>query len=297
MRATAVALSSALALSALAVPAAQAVTGSTGDAAAKVSAAREAAVHKAAAAHKAASSAKRTARVADTGSGDTEISDAVVNGGKDVVLGTTNTKKMTVSFTVRDNSGVDWAQAILWHGTDFENLDTGVVPFDDAACTKTSATTANCKQTFEIDPKIHLFNGAAGTWKVTAIAVGNDEDFTDQDNIKSFKMQRNSRLTVNAAPEPVKKGKTLTISGALTRANWDTHKYAGYTKQKVTLQSRAASGKTYTSLKSYTTGSGSSAGKVKTTRTATTDTCWRYTFAGTSTTPSITSTGDCVDVR
>ncbi|SCE59046.1 hypothetical protein GA0115253_1079420 [Streptomyces sp. Termitarium-T10T-6] len=35
----------------------------------------------------------------------------------------------------------------------------------------------------------------------------------------------------------------------------------------------------------------------KKTRTATTDRCYRYAFEGTSTTPPVNGTGDCVDVR
>ncbi|WP_345944951.1 DUF5707 domain-containing protein [Streptomyces albus subsp. chlorinus] len=304
MRATAAALSGALALTAFALPAVQAVAAPSkpapaGDAASAARAAHQADLRKATAAHREAAPSLGARAVPDDGSGDTAVSDIVVNGGKDVVLGTTNTKHVTVTFTVTDNSGVEYANAILWHGgPTFEDVDTGVLPDgEQAVCTETSATTANCKLTYTIDPRQHLFNDAAGTWKVAMTAVGNDGDFTDRDNAKTFAMKRYSKLTVNASPEPVKKGKTLTITGKLTRANWDTSKYAGYTKQPVKLQSRPASGGSYATLKTYTSGSGSSAGVVKTTRTAGKDTCWRYSFAGTSTTPAVTSTGDCVDVR
>ncbi|WP_030608808.1 DUF5707 domain-containing protein [Streptomyces sclerotialus] len=296
-RATVAAVSGALALTALVVPAAQADAG-TGDAATAARTAHEAAVQQAASAkQKAAPFGLRSA--ADEQYGDTAISNVVVNGGKDVVLGTTNTKTVTVSFTATDASGIASATAILWHGgATFDDIDTGVTPNEESAtCTATSATTAKCKQTFTIDPQYHLNNNAAGTWKVWALAQGEDADFVQQDNVKSFRMQRYSKLTANASPEPVAKGRTITITGSLTRANWDTSTYAGYTKQPVKLQSRPASGSTYTTLKTYTSGSGSAGGQVKTTRTATTDTCWRYSFAGTSTTPAVTSTGDCVDVR
>lgn len=298
MRATAAAVSGALALTALAIPAAQADAGPASDAAAAARTSHTADVRKAASAEP-KTSPFGLRSVADEGFGDTTISNVVVNGGKDVVLGTTNTKTVTVTFTATDDSGVSWGNAVLWHGgATFDDIDTGVVPNEDQAdCTATSATTAKCKQTFTYDPQYHLFNDAAGTWKVEAIAQGNDADYLQKDNVKSFSVKRYSKLTTNAAPEPVAKGKTITITGKLTRANWDTYKYAGYTKQSVKLQSRPASGSTYTTLKTYTSGSGSTAGQVKTTRTATTDTCWRYSFAGTSTTPAVTSTGDCVDVR
>ncbi|WP_052864194.1 DUF5707 domain-containing protein [Streptomyces niger] len=294
-RATVAAVSGALALSALVIPAAQADAGPTGDAAVAAKAAQEAAVQQAAPAkQKAVPSALRAAEA-----GDPTISNVVVNGGKDVVVGTTNTKTVTVTFTATDDSGILSATALLWHGgSTFDDMDTGVVPNEDeATCTATSATTAKCKQTFTFDPQYQLTNAAAGTWKVWALAQGNDYAYIQKDNVKSFAVKRYAKLTANASPEPVTKGKTITITGSLTRANWDTSKYAGYTKQSVKLQSRSASGSTYSTLKTYTSGSGSTAGQVKTTRTATTDTCWRYNFAGTSTTPAVVSTGDCVDVR
>ncbi|MFH9110077.1 DUF5707 domain-containing protein [Streptomyces albus] len=298
MRATAAAVSGALALTALAIPAAQAATAaSKGDAVSSVRAAHEADLRKVTSAHRDAAGFGARA-VPDDGIGDTKVSSVVVNGGKNVALGTTKAKTVKVSFTVTDDSGIDFADAVLWQGDTFEDMKAGLLPNEDAAvCTATSATSADCKLTYTIDPKIDLYNNMAGTWKVSVIAAGKDGDFIDKDNAKSFKLQRYSKLTANAAPEPIKKGKTLTITGKLTRANWDTGKYGGYTKQKVTLQTRPASGGSYTSSKTYTSGSGSSAGVVKTTRTASKDTCYRYTFAGTSTTPSVTSSGDCVDVR
>ncbi|UNZ18393.1 calcium-binding protein [Streptomyces sp. 891-h] len=298
MRATAAAVSGALALSALAIPAALAAEAPAKDAGAAVSAAHDADVRKAVSTQREAAPFGMRATAPDDGYGDTTVSGVVVNSGKDVVLGTTKTKTVTVSYKVTDDSGVAWSDSVLWHGSSVDDIDTGVLANEaEATCTVTSATTATCKQTFTIDPQVDLFNAAAGTWKVSVVAQGNDADWVDRDVAKTFAMKRYSKLTVNASPEPVKKGRTITISGYLSRANWDTSKYAGYTKQTVKLQSRPMSGGSYATLKSYTTGSGSSAGKVKTTRTAGKDTCWRYSFAGTSTTPSVTSKGDCVDVR
>jgi hypothetical protein len=58
------------------------------------------------------------------------------------------------------------------------------------------------------------------------------------DSYATTKVQRKSQLTANAAPEPVKKGKTRTVTGKLSRANWNTHKYSGYSGQSVKLQYR-----------------------------------------------------------
>ncbi|MGW3975906.1 hypothetical protein [Streptomyces mirabilis] len=77
-----------------------------------------------------------------------------------------------------------------------------------------------------------------------------------------------------APGEPVKKGKTFTVKGTLTRADWETTRYSGYTGQPVALQSKAK-------------------GALTTTVKAATDGSYRYKFAGTST----TATGDHVDVK
>ncbi|MFH8393297.1 calcium-binding protein [Streptomyces sp. NPDC018036] len=257
IRATVAAVSGALALSALAVPAAQ----------------------------------------ADEVHGDTTISNVVVNGGTPVVVGATAKKTITVSFTAKDASGVDWAQVILYHGANLDAADSGAVANSSngrATCTKVNTTTSTCKSTFDMKPGYNLIDAVAGGWKVWAIAAGKDADYTQKDNAKGFQVQRLSKLTVNAAPEPVKKGKTVTVTGALTRANWDNGKYQGYTVQPVKLQFRKKNSTTYTTVKTVKT---NSTGELKTTTTATVDGYFRYSFAGTSTTPAVSAAGDYVDVQ
>ncbi|MGW2749218.1 hypothetical protein [Streptomyces sp. NPDC001450] len=104
---------------------------------------------------------------------------------------------------------------------------------------------------------------------------------------------RNS--VVNASPEPVTKGKTLTVTGKLVRADWETpggcHGYAG---QKVLLQFRKKGTSAYATVKTVTT---DGSGNLKTTVKASVDGDWRYRFAGTPTTASATAGGDFVDVR
>ncbi|MEY9992244.1 hypothetical protein ABIE67_004276 [Streptomyces sp. V4I8] len=234
---------------------------------------------------------------ADEVEGDTTISNVVVNGGKAAVVGSTAKKTITVSFTVKDNSGVDWAQAILYHGADIDSSDSGAVANSSdgrATCTVVNATTSNCKSTFDLEPGYNLINSVAGGWKVWAIAAGNDADYVQKDNAKSFNVQRLSKLTVNASPEPVKKGKTITVTGKLTRANWDRGTYNGYATQPVKLQFRKKSSTTYTTVKTIKT---NSTGDLKTTVTASVDGYFRYSFAGTSTTPAVSAAGDYVDVQ
>ncbi|MDC0769916.1 MULTISPECIES: calcium-binding protein [unclassified Streptomyces] len=234
---------------------------------------------------------------ADEIHGDTAISNVVVNGGKAAVVGATAKKTITVSFTVKDASGVDWAQAILYHGADIDSSDSGAVANSSdgrATCTVVNATTSNCKSTFDLEPAANLINSVAGSWKVWAIAAGNDADYVQKDNAKTFQVQRLSKLTVNASPEPVKKGKTITVTGKLTRANWDRGTYNGYSTQPVKLQFRKKGSTTYSTVKTIKT---NSTGDLKTTVTASVDGYFRYSFAGTSTTPAVNATGDFIDVQ
>ncbi|MGW0187100.1 calcium-binding protein [Streptomyces sp. NPDC003362] len=234
---------------------------------------------------------------ADEVEGDTTISNISVNGGKSVVVGASATKTITISFTVKDNSGVENAMALPFRGTDLDHADSAALPNTAdyySTCTAVNSTTANCKATYDFTPGENAINSAAGGWKLWILASGKDGDFVQKDNAKSFNVQRLSKLTVNASPEPVKKGKTLTVTGKLTRANWDAAKYSGYSGQSVKLQFRKSGTSTYTTLKTIKT---NTYGDLKTTVTASADGYYRYSFAGTTTTPAVSAAGDYVDVQ
>ncbi|MEU1008928.1 calcium-binding protein [Streptomyces sp. NPDC005890] len=237
------------------------------------------------------------AHAADAHRGDTKVSNVVVNGGKPVVVGATGSKTITVSFTATDDSGISWAQAILYHGKDIEHSDSGAVANTAdkrSVCTKVSATEANCKATYTLAARKNLINEVAGSWKVWAIAQGEDSNYVKKENAKTFQAQRLAKLTADASPEPVAKGKTLTVTGGLTRANWNGGTYSGYTGQSVKLQFRKSGSNTYTTLKTVKT---DSKGRLKTTVKATADGYYRFSFAGTSTTSAVSAAGDFVDVK
>ncbi|WP_217206697.1 DUF5707 domain-containing protein [Streptomyces sp. AC550_RSS872] len=288
VRASVAIVTGALALTGLAVPAAQA--DSHPDLASLASSSAK------------AGAAKSTpfAAAADEAEGDTKITAVTVNGGKNIVVGTTQKKAFTVSVTATDPKGIHDAFAMLWHGPSSENADGAIVPsnLDDeqiGTCTNSSATTATCKITLIADPNENIYgNILAGTWKVWAAAAGNDGDYVIREAYKTAKVQRASKLTVNASPEPVKKGKTITVTGKLTRANWDRGTYNGYSAQPVKLQFRKKNSSTYTTVRTIKT---STTGDLKTTVKATQDGYFRYSFAGTSTTPAVNAAGDFVDVK
>ncbi|MFC8263706.1 calcium-binding protein [Streptomyces sp. NPDC057291] len=234
------------------------------------------------------------AQAEDGGEGDITIDKVVVNGGKPVVVGTTKVVSAKVSVTASDDSGIAETTYISAFGP---KPNFAQVWDDDITCVKASATTSTCTGTLTFDPRAStgfVGNSAAATWNLGTLVSANDYDYIHRDAATTFKVQRYSRLTTNASPEPVKKGKTITVTGLLSRANWDTNKYMGYTQQKVTLQYRKKTSSTYTTVKTVTS---SSTGSLKTTVTASADGYFRYKFASTSTTPAVTSTSDFVDVQ
>ncbi|MFJ9816766.1 DUF5707 domain-containing protein [Streptomyces sp. NPDC101151] len=258
IRATVAAVSGALALSAVAVPAAHAATTAP----------------------------------------DVTFSNMKVNSGKAITLGATSTVKVKATYTVTHPSSVSTSNIltgpVLYRGTSAKDADTQVISDDPGTCSKVSSTTLNCSATVTL-PAAELYNSDAGTWKTGALAVDTKSDATKwQNDLGTIPVRRAAKLSTDATPEPVKKGKTLTVTGSLTRANWESGKYAGFAGQPVRLQFRKAGSTAYTTVKTITS---SSTGALKTTVTAGSDGYYRYSFAGTSTTSAVSATGDYVDVR
>jgi hypothetical protein len=268
IRAIVVAASGALALSALAVPAAQA---------------------------------------APSAAPNVTFSNVKVNAGKAVVVGPSAKVTVTATYTVTKPASLSASSfesgPLLYRGTTL-NAQSDMIGGDDpGTCTAASTTVLKCTAKIQFRPTASadfddLANSQAGTWKVGALAVLKDatsiNDFKWQSNLGAVNVQRQAQLTADATPEPVKKGKTLTITGKLSRANWDTNKYAGYAAQPVKLQFKKKGSTTYTTVKTVKT---SSTGVLKTTVTASADGYYRYTFAGTTTTPAVSAAGDFVDVK
>ncbi|MEW2610652.1 hypothetical protein AB0937_10655 [Streptomyces sp. NPDC047880] len=282
MRATVAAVAGALALSALVVPAAQAADAPSGK--------------------QAFSSAAAAAGAGTTASTlDVTFSDVKVNSGKNIVVGTTNVVSVPVTFTVTHAADLDTGSdnfatgPLIYHGSSVDTADNVLISDDPATCTAASATVLNCKGVIGIRPADgDLFNSDAGTWGAGALAVTSDGAEKTQGGLGTTKVQRYSKLTVNAGPEPVSKGRTITSTGKLSRANWEDNAYHGYTNQPVKLQFRKAGTSTYTTVKTVYS---DAYGNLKATATAQYDGYWRFSFAGTTTTPAVNATGDYVDVK
>ncbi|MGY5014686.1 hypothetical protein ACWCY6_42590 [Streptomyces sp. 900105755] len=102
-----------------------------------------------------------------------------------------------------------------------------------------------------------------------------------------------TRITgFNASPEPVRKGRTLTVTGTLQRQNGST--WTGVSGQHVTIRFRVAGGKTSTGMATVTTGKD---GRFTLAFTAKQDGTWSAAYTATSAYLNSTSAGDYVDVR
>ncbi|MEU0965191.1 hypothetical protein ABZ357_07010 [Streptomyces sp. NPDC005917] len=227
------------------------------------------------------------------------FSNMKVNKGSSMVVGTTKAS-FSVTYTVTHPSSLSASTfqtgPVIYRGTSITSPSDMFISEDPGTCTAASTTVLNCKASliFTVNGDWDLANSEAGSWKVGGLAADKNGPIKWQGDLGTTKVLRAAKLTVNATPEPVKKGKTVTVTGTLTRANWDTHKYGGYGSQSVKLQFRKKSSSTYTTLKTIKS---SSTGALKTTTTATVDGYYRYSFAGTSTTPAVSATGDYVDVQ
>jgi hypothetical protein len=231
---------------------------------------------------------------ADEAVGSTTITNLKVNGGASVVPGTSGSTELLATFTATDPSGIASGGLVLWHGS--YNTPDGVQTAT-TTCGAVNATTANCTADVYIwDVRWSLgSNALAGAWHAEAWARAKDGvSFTDRHAAGSVAIKQPTKLTADATPEPVKKGKTITVAGALTRLDWTTWAYKAYPSQTVSLQWAKVNTSTWTTVKSV---KADSTGKLKTTVTAGSDGSYRYVFAGDAATNTSTSAADYIDVQ
>ncbi|WP_406060912.1 calcium-binding protein [Streptomyces sp. NBC_01077] len=228
---------------------------------------------------------------AQAATGNLRIAKVVVNGGKDIVL-TTAAKKVTVTATLSEDS----ALTEVW--LDLENRVGDQVSFyasRRATCTG-SGTVKTCTTALTLDPRSDLIHNAlAGpnNWKVWVQADSRDGDFASG-SYPSVGVRRATALSGDAGPEPVRKGVTLTVTGRLTAANWNSNSWTGLSGKAVELQYCKASCSAYTTVKTVTS---NSTGNLRTTVKAAADGYWRWRYVAPHWAASSLSAADYVDVR
>ncbi|MFJ9041239.1 calcium-binding protein [Streptomyces sp. NPDC102406] len=233
---------------------------------------------------------------------DIQVTKVTVNAGKDVVVGGTQKKKFNVYVTATNPDGIYGVAAFLWHGDDLYSdggVDGAIVSENEGLsrdCQRWSATTATCKVVLTADPKTDLYKSSLnGKWNVYAAATEDSENGLEWATYQNHWVKRAARITsFNAAPEPVAKGKPVTVTGNLSMISWSHKKYYGYGSQKVKLQFKKAGASSYSTIKTVTS---SASGALKATVNATGDGTYRFSYPGNSIASTATSSADHVDVR
>ncbi|MGK5451063.1 hypothetical protein [Streptomyces radiopugnans] len=246
-----------------------------------------------------------TAPAAHAADSDISFSNVVLNNGKPIVVGISAEVEAPLTYTVKSNVTLDswWVEAYRGtYGTNEYLLANSTIRW---SCSQSSAggyTFRDCDETMIIDPDDmpggngnKLVNSDATDWRTLGTAIKKGGGYDTDLLSATVRLQRASRIrNMNASPEPVAKGKPVTVTGTVQRANWSLHRYDNYGGRLVKLQFRPAGSSTYTTVKSVTA---SSTGYLKTTVTASQDGTWRWRYSGNTTTGASNSSGDYVDVN
>ncbi|MEV7301505.1 hypothetical protein [Streptomyces clavifer] len=229
--------------------------------------------------------------------GGVSFTRVAVNGGKPIVIGVAEEVEVHAVFRMTTKLRYDYGPTVFPYRGKLSNTDTlhSAVITSDCEVVNKAQGVCDFEEWLYIDPRNHDFgNEDAGTWRTAArVFLAGDAHDIDDENLP-LQLRRATRVTVNAAPEPVTKGRTLTVTGRVTRANWDTHTYQGYAGRTVSLQFKATGASSYTTVKKATS---STSGALKTTVKATGPGTWRWTYYGNSTSGAKSSAGDHVAVR
>ncbi|WP_328891273.1 hypothetical protein [Streptomyces sp. NBC_00316] len=217
-----------------------------------------------------------------------------VNGGKPIVIGVQEEVEVHAVLRMTTKLRYDYGPTVFPYRGKTDNAETLQSSIITSDCKVVDRVNGICDfdEWLYIDPRNSDFgNEDAGTWR-TAARVFLPGDAQDIDDVNlPVQVKRATRVTVDASPEPVAVGKTITVSGRVTRANWDTHTYQGYAGRTVSLQFKASGASSYKTVKTATS---SATGALKTTVKAAGPGMWRWTYYGNSTSGAMSSTGDYV---
>jgi 5-hydroxyisourate hydrolase-like protein (transthyretin family) len=234
---------------------------------------------------------------------DTAFKSVSINGGKPIVMGK-DPVTVPVTAEIEEDSGglesidaklVIGGQPVFLEGTAGHNM----------TCEQTTATVSTCTGTAVVSVP-YLSNSSPGPVYLGISGYAYDgaqyQEYTSYVGYedlpgRSVPLLKQSTLTGNASPEPARKGGTLTVTGQLTRPDWQSFDAsnnpvpAGYAGQSVRLQFKKTGGTSYSTVKTVTTDAD---GKLRTTVTATASGSWRWAFSQNSTSSAAVSVGDAV---
>ncbi|QOV38490.1 hypothetical protein IM697_08970 [Streptomyces ferrugineus] len=219
-----------------------------------------------------------------------------VNHDRDYTVGVEAARKrvFSVSATVSDPSGVQSVSYELWHGEDRANADGVMV--GSSHCVKMNETTSFCEALVTADPNVNLrSNALAGVWTISPVATDGDGNVTRGEGAYLARIKRQTYMSQTVAtPQPVKKGKDLTVKARMTVASWETRTNVPLIGHQVLLQYRKGTSGAFVTLQKIKTDRN---GWATATVPATADGAYRYDFATTSLTLATTGSADFVDVK
>jgi hypothetical protein len=140
-----------------------------------------------------------------------------------------------------------------------------------------------------------FLNSDAGPHDVVVSADTGVRGSQDRVFLRGFLLKRNSTWqskSFNASPEPVRKGRAISIKARLLIANWNTDSYTAYGARTIAIQFRTPTG-SYSTVKTAKT---ASTGWLSTTVTAGQTGVWRVVYGGNSAAGSAVAVGDAVTV-
>ncbi|MFM9449083.1 hypothetical protein [Streptomyces acidiscabies] len=251
------------------------------------------------------------AHAVDTGIAVTGIT---VNEGKPIVIGTAKVVEPSIRYDVHLPAGystADWSRwderVFLYRGNDprkaFRTSGGDAMMRSMVTCYEESAKKARCEGTLHIEANVKWgevnANADAGIWKVgVELLLWKPSGGVKADEYErralTVSVRRAAKTTIAATPDTVGKGKKVTVTGKLTRANWDTRKTGAYGARGVALQFRAVDATAFKTVRTVRT---TSAGALSTTVDASVDGFYRWVYAGDTVTAAATSPAAYVDVR
>ncbi|MFD7677285.1 hypothetical protein [Streptomyces sp. NPDC060187] len=244
-----------------------------------------------------------TAPAAHAAESDISFSKVVFNNGEPIVVGISAEVEARLTYTVKSKVALDdwYVDAYRSSGSNKYMLSISSTRWSCKTSSAGGYTFRACDETVTIDPNgmpvghgNHLVNSDVAAWKTLGTAIKKNGGYDDDLLSATVSLQRASRIqNANASPEPVAKGKQITVTGTVQRANWSEHRYDNYGGRSVKLQFKPAGSSTYSTVKSVTA---DSTGHLKTTVTASQDGTWRWRYSGNTTSGASNSSGDYVDV-
>ncbi|MFF0295708.1 hypothetical protein ACFYS8_27995 [Kitasatospora sp. NPDC004615] len=184
--------------------------------------------------------------VPETSQGDTSLVSVVVNGGRTVELGPTETRTFPVEVTATDRSGIRTVDPIGLWGPNYATLKVGpmsCVPLDATGTVSRCTGEATASATSRV-----LFDDQAGTWFVDLRIQANDGDRYVSKSAGGFSLKRTAQFDQASCPTTAVDGQSIQLQARLRRTMWDEGGYIPQRGTTVYLQFRPTGSDNWSTL-------------------------------------------------